>query len=117
MNPETVNALHVYPVNPVTDIETLYELSACSVSPNVSELSVLPVLVRESVYELSACPVPVNALNFELSSCPVLISELAYELSARSVVTRENIDGLLVFPTSVLETVYALSVFLCLSFS
>ncbi len=62
------------------------------------------------IFELFVCPVSVNKSDFELSACPVSISELAYDLSACSVVTRGEIDGLLVFPASVLETVYALSV-------
>ncbi len=89
---------------------------------SITELSVNPVSVNASVglysvvksdTELSASPVSTSEPVGELFACPVSISELAYELSAISVVTRENIDGL-VFPAPVLETVYALSVF-CVS--
>ncbi len=83
MSPENVDALHVYPVQPVTAIETIHELSSCSVSPNVS---VLPVLVRESIYELLSRPFPVNDSGFELSSCPVL-SQI-WSMNFHSLTTR-----------------------------
>ncbi len=72
------------------------------------ELLVSPVTVTESDFKLSSCPVPVNEFNFELSACPVLIREFACGLSDRSVVTRGNIDGLPMFPASVLESVHVL---------
>ncbi len=66
--------------------------------------------VNESDFELSPCSVPVNESDFELPVCVVTVNVSDFEMSAHSVVTGESIDGLLVFPASVLETVYALSV-------
>ncbi len=96
MSPETVN---VYPLNPVTAIETIHELSACSVSPNVSELFVLPVLVREYSQILNCLPVQFRSVSLLMNCLPTQFSP----------------DKILMdFPASVLETVYALSVF-CVS--
>ncbi len=93
------------------------ELSVNPVSVNASicELSVGLYSAVKSDSELSAYPVSTSESVGELVACPVSISELTYELSVPSVVSRENIDGL-VFPAPVLKTVYALSV-LCVSVS
>ncbi len=86
MDSETINALYVCPVNPVTTIETIHELSSCSVSQSVS---VLPVLVGESVYALFSCPVSVNESNFELSVCPVSVNESDFVLSSCPVPVKD----------------------------
>ncbi len=111
---------------------TLYVSSSCPVtamkavcepSSSVCEPSSSPESATNVAYELFSCPDPAEEATYELSvlsvtakdtvrklhDCPVT-SELAYDLSACLVVTRGKIDGLLVFPASVLETVYALSV-------
>ncbi len=81
----------------------------------ITELSVNPVSVNVSICKLSVGLYSAVKSDSELSACPVSISELTSELSILSVVTRENIDGL-VIPAPVLETVYALSVW-CISVS
>ncbi len=91
------------------------EFEQCVYLAFITELSVNPVSVNASVCELSVGLYSTVKSGSELSACPVSISELTYELSVLSIVTRENIDGL-VFPAPVLETVYALCV-VCLSFS
>ncbi len=57
MSPETINASHVFRVGSVNAIETIYELSSCSVSVNEHgfELS-----ASNPVYELSFRPVSVS---------------------------------------------------------
>ncbi len=57
MSPETINASHVFRVGSVNAIETIYELSSCSVSVNEPgfELS-----ASNPVYELSFRPVSVS---------------------------------------------------------
>ncbi len=75
----------------------------------ITELSVNPVSVNASICKLSVGLYSAVKFDSELSVCPVSISELTSKLSVLSVVTRENIKGL-VFPAPVLETVYALSV-------
>lgn len=71
MSPETKNAHHVCPNNPVTDIEIIHEVSACSVSPNVPvKLLVMPLSVSESDSEQSASPFSVLSIK-DLPMFPV----------------------------------------------
>ncbi len=111
MDSETRNALYVCPVNPVTTIETIHELSfspvpkkrpvTCPISTVVSSESniELPVLSPETINTLHVCPVT-----------PVISKELTYELSSRPVSVSEPVDECFVFPATVHETMNALPV-------
>ncbi len=111
MDSETRNALYVCPVNPVTTIETIHELSSspvpkkrpvtCPISTVVSSESniELPVLSPETINTLHVCPVT-----------PVISKELTYELSSRPVSVSEPVDECFVFPATVPETMNALPV-------
>ncbi len=86
INPETINALHVYPVNPVTAIETIHDLSACSVLPNVYDnVPVCPVSTHDSMCELSTQPVFANDPNVVSSASEVLVNLFNVILAANSV--------------------------------
>ncbi len=76
MNPGTKRPFNVCPVNPITDKITTHELSVCSISSNVSELSVRPVLVIEPSVVPSICPASINRSEYELSVLPVSVTEL-----------------------------------------
>ncbi len=80
-------------------------MSVCPYSTNEpeGELSACPVSVKEYDFELSSCPIPGNESDTGLFVSPVSTNKLYGELTDRSVVTRESVDELLLFPASVLR--------------
>ncbi len=111
MNPETVNAPHICPVNPVIAKDNISKLSSCPVPINESnfELPVCPVTVNESGLKLSSCPDPVNESNYELPVCQVTINESGLKLSPCPVPINESNYELPVCPVTVNESGFKLS--------
>ncbi len=83
MSSEIRDAFHLWPGNPVTDIETAHGPSTFFVIQKVSnsESSVPPVSVSDSNYELSVCSVLTSVSEFEPSASPVLVTEINGEMS------------------------------------
>lgn len=95
LSPEMINAPHVFPVTPVTVIETIQELSTCSVYPSVSnsELSVLPISVKELNNERSVHIVSTHESVSELSVCPLISSNMSdFEQSVQSQLAHTILD-------------------------
>ncbi len=116
LRPETINALHVFHVNPVNAIETIQELSACSVFQNVSvEPSTLPAPVSKPVCELFVCPVSVSEPFDDCFVFPAMVPKTVNAPPALSV------SALLVLSVSALPRSRSLpwfpaqSAFLCWS--